>query len=597
MRRWSERRVGIGRGRTVLLLLAAVLGSRNAWSTMTRGDVEAQLSYSLQSTMQHNGVANPEWVQERNEVNGLFTYHFLKSHSLFGSLKLPFVEDGVFHLQYRVRFDPVYLARDHYDDIYSTSQQHKFALPDEYQTPREVFLDLDFGDVGPGHLSSRIGKQQIVWGEADLFRSIDVFNTFRLDQNFFLGERFDDFRVPVFATKFLYDVGQVGPVANVGIEAAWSPDAHPLTDHAIVEEILDLPFDPVRRSNHLPYADVRNPWSIIRVGPGHNDAPDRGVFPRGAFGGATGDFIYLVQDRWPSFGVHNSEAGLRILGKLGDADFTLNYLYKRTEVPGGGVEWQELFYPNGNPKLNDPSIGHTFASCLAGRPTFVVGKSIRGYANSIGTGCTHIFLWYPWTHIVGGTMTYNDFKYTGLIWRLEESVSTKEPRNRALPLVGDRAYQLPNQQDFATKSTTDTLVWRSMIGFDLLRAFPFLPTRHDQWLISMQLLNEYNANVKNQIGQLFEVHERMHHWNPTATLLATGFFMNSRFRPIIAGAYEFNSRFPVLWLQGEYYVNPRLSIRAGEILYMGSQFSANPLFLNKFADRDEAYIRFIYWLL
>ena len=595
MRRRSE--IGIGTWGAAVLLFVAALDGRSAWGTMTRGDIEAQLSYSLQSTMQHNGVDHPEWVQERNEVNGLFTYHFLKSHSLFGTARVPFLEDGIFHLQYRARFDPVYLIRDHYDDIYSTHPQHDFAVPDEYEQPREMFLDLDFGDVGPGHLSSRIGKQQIVWGEADLFRSIDVFNTFRLDQNFFLGERFDDFRVPTFATKFLYDIGQVGPVANVGLEAAWSPDSKPLTDHAIVEEILRLPFDPERRSNHLPYRLVRNPWSFIRVGPGKTDAPDRGVFPKGAFGGATGDFIYLVQDRYPGTGFDNNEVGVRLLGKYGAADFTLNYLYKRTEIPGGGVEWQELFFPDGNPKLNAPSIGHTFASCLAGRPTFVVGKSIRGYANSIGTGCTHIFLWYPWTHIIGGTVTYNDFKYTGLIWRLEQSVSTKEPRNRALPLVGDRAGQLPNAQDFATKSTDHTLVWRSMVGFDLLRAFPWLPTRHDQWLVSMQLLTEYNERTKNQIGQLFDVHERMHHWNNTATFLATGFFLNSRFRPIIAGAYEFNSRFPVLWLQGEWYVNPRLSIRAGEILYMGSRFASNPLFLNKFADRDETYIRLIYWLL
>ena len=59
----------------------------------------------------------------------------------------------------------------------------------------------------------RLGKQQIVWGESDLFRSIDIVNPLRIDQNGFVGEAFEDFRTPIWAVKFLYDIGNVGTIS------------------------------------------------------------------------------------------------------------------------------------------------------------------------------------------------------------------------------------------------------------------------------------------------------------------------------------------------------------------------------------------------
>ena len=78
---------------------------------------------------------------------------------------------------------------------------------------REMNLDVDFGDVMGHRLSMKLGKQQIVWGESDLFRSIDIANPLRLDQNQAVGEAFEDFRSPIWAIKFLYDIGNVGILA------------------------------------------------------------------------------------------------------------------------------------------------------------------------------------------------------------------------------------------------------------------------------------------------------------------------------------------------------------------------------------------------
>ena len=73
----------------------------------------------------------------------------------------------------------------------------------------------------------RLGKQQIV-GESDLFRSIDIVNPLRIDQNGFVGEAFEDFRTPIWAVKFLYDIGNVGTIAsNVGWKCSTRPRWRP----------------------------------------------------------------------------------------------------------------------------------------------------------------------------------------------------------------------------------------------------------------------------------------------------------------------------------------------------------------------------------
>ena len=63
-------------------------------------------------------------------------------------------------------------------------------------------------------LSLRIGKQQVVWGESDLFRSLDVVNPLDLRQNGAVGEDFADFRQPLWIFKALYDLGNLASFWN-----------------------------------------------------------------------------------------------------------------------------------------------------------------------------------------------------------------------------------------------------------------------------------------------------------------------------------------------------------------------------------------------
>ena len=77
--------------------------------------------------------------------------------------------------------------------------------------------------------------------------------------------------------------------------------------------------------------------------------------------------------------------------------------------------------------------------------TFVANWDAYGYNSDANpnndrsvTGCLPVFHWYPWTHVAGFTTTYNDFDYTGAVFRLEQSWSTNEPRNFSFDPYGSQ---------------------------------------------------------------------------------------------------------------------------------------------------------------
>ena len=605
----------------LLVALTIALGAGAARATISSDRYEIQARLSVQNSFQHNGVSSIDWVQERNELRLDVKYDLIPAGQPF----LNFISKAKANMLYRGRYDSVFDARGAYRK--REYDRDDFRFP-EGEYPRELFLDLEFTGA-LRRLGARIGRQQVVWGEADLFRSIDVVNPLRLDQNELLGEDFADYREPLWIAKFLYDVGAVGPVENGGLEFFYSPNSRPISNRLVFGEAYRLGVDRnnsltgFTRNNALPFNQVRYPWELSRIGPHYAEAQDFAeVGP--PFG--TSDFVYLVHDDWDKswFSFSQSMAGLRFLGQLFGVDFTLNYIFKRAELPGTALYGPPLFDQNFNQtggfnaRLNlitqallagtsGPAHDDLVRRCVFDHePLFVLG-SIHGEGRPL-SACQPVKFWYPWTHILGFTATYNDNKYTGGVFRMEESISTKEPRNGVPPLAGPRAGNYPTTRDFATNAMRDTMVWRSMIGFDYLRSFNLNAARkwpqpfhslfgQDQWLLTMQFFDEYYAHADHQIGLGDSVTDREQQFNPLITLVATGFFVQQRLRPWIALGYEVDTSFPFAWLQAEYNIGRQWTIRAGEILWMGSRHAENFLFLNKYADRDELFLRLTYYLL
>ena len=77
-------------------------------------------------------------------------------------------------------------------------------------------------DVNKGPFFTRIGRQNLSWGETDVFRLMDLINP--LD-NTFGGpfEDLDDRRIPLWMLRASWNFGYVGPIASTTLEGFWVP--------------------------------------------------------------------------------------------------------------------------------------------------------------------------------------------------------------------------------------------------------------------------------------------------------------------------------------------------------------------------------------
>ena len=244
-----------------------------------RGDIAARVS--MQNTFQHNNASSINWVQMRNEVRFDLRYDLIQQGvgQTFGPINAL-----KFNILWRGRYDAVYDIRGNYRD--RDYNRGDFEFP-EGKTPRELFFDVGFGGALK-NLSLRLGKQQVVWGEADLFRSLDVVNPLDLRQNGFVGEDFSDIRQPLWIAKGLYALGDVASFWNeAGIEAFFSPNARPFVnqDNLLVQQtykigsnqgIIPIPGNEQYGGTRWVtenFRQVRHPWEFLRVGAKKSDSP------------------------------------------------------------------------------------------------------------------------------------------------------------------------------------------------------------------------------------------------------------------------------------------------------------------------------------
>src|SRR5262245_1435315 len=227
--------------RKLSILLGFVVGifgtTTATWASTRIGSAELQMWYRTRHTCQSNGGNDFNWVQWRNEAFLWFIYDdFVKDGKILNqdSLALPFVKGAVLNARYRFRADPVWTLRQRYTDMFTKHERQSYLFRENGF--RDLFTDLDFGEVGVGKLTARIGSQQIVWGESDLYRSIDTINPLRIDQNQGAGEKFDEFRTPLWAAKLNYSIGNVGSwFSNVFLEPFYTPDFRGPNSNLIVQ--------------------------------------------------------------------------------------------------------------------------------------------------------------------------------------------------------------------------------------------------------------------------------------------------------------------------------------------------------------------------
>ena len=266
-------------------------------------------------------------------------YHMVKNYKLFGRFDTLVLKDADFFAFYRPWYDAegtlknkgtAETNRDWYNYNNRTLQQQYFR-----NDLREYYAQLNFTD----NFSARIGKQQIIWSEADALSGTEVTNVPDTSWHGVYGaESPEDQRKNLRMIKLNYILPDYFRTANNEWEGFIIPGDFEGTGPIVAQTdgrnpwVLPLPL---ALPGHILYNQAGQPYraqtlkdanlqkSMIFLGPGLNFA-DFGTspYPRG-----------LDISKWPSNSWQNSEFGTRLssLLPIGDglqASFIYLYEYR-----------------------------------------------------------------------------------------------------------------------------------------------------------------------------------------------------------------------------------------------------------------------------
>lgn len=279
------------------------------------------------SLLQHRTYLEP---QLRHDL-----YQRTDSISLLKFLKDKLAIDNLrYFIGIRIEYDGIY---DYGPDLYR--KRLPSSVSDELKYKGRLFEV--YGDLRLfRRLYLRVGKQNISWGETDVFRLLDQINP--LDQTFggFLTA-LDERRVPSFMIKGLLDLGRVGPFYSLSLEGFIEPEP----------ELTKGPTLPAGA-----------PWSIITGPP------------------VPFEFRMPEKEAW-----EDSRFGFRFIGNFSDYTFSVAHYWTYWEIPVPYIRFdKEIFNPviEAIPQT-EPAINEAYPSGVPyielGYPRIMIsGASLSG---------------------------------------------------------------------------------------------------------------------------------------------------------------------------------------------------------------------------
>jgi hypothetical protein len=349
-------------------------------------------------------------------------YHMVKNYKFMGRFDTLILKDADFFAFYRPWYDAVGTLKNrgragaNYDWFNYTHRQ----LQQTYfrNDLHEYYAQLNFTD----NFSARIGKQQVIWSEADALSGTEVTNSVDATYHGFIPfEAAEDLRKNVRMVKFNYILPDFMKTANNEIEAFWIPG--------------DYQGNGVFIGNTV--ADARTPWAIAAAtgaGTGasnagftfnNNQVNQYGQSVQGRsflqidakplinLGGFYANFNVLQTSRNPSNSLENSEFGLRIssllpIGNGLQASFIYLYEWRNnptslnTALPGEGAQLL---------------VGQYFYG-VPGQHYFHTAPPAAGVPN---VGTLNVFLSnrFRRNQFFGLTGTYYDKEFTDIVYRYD----------------------------------------------------------------------------------------------------------------------------------------------------------------------------------
>jgi hypothetical protein len=266
-------------------------------------------------------------------------------------------------------------------------------------TLREAYIDLSLRDAP---INLRLDNQQVIWGESDQIILMDIINSIDLTWHL-QQEDFEKLRVPLWLIKGIWDMGDVGPIANAFTEVVWNPgDFQP----GAIQDFLPAPWavgipNPTR-PGQIQVADPNSPNTMLTP-----------VFNLQGTSLRRGEF---TRTPWNA-----SDIGVRFHGvtdiplvHMQGFEFTANYLYARGRSIGAAA---------GSPfalKLEKVTVNPTqvlLQDGSAGNPTNANPAATFAGESVIPANVTAEWI-HPYSHIFGTTANWFEGNLTNTVFRM-----------------------------------------------------------------------------------------------------------------------------------------------------------------------------------
>ena len=379
---------------------------------------------------------------------------------------------------------------------------------------RELYADFDINFDNGNILSTRLGKQQVIWGRTDLFRVLDVINPVDYSRNNIYDE-LEDIRIPMWILRTDYRMGPTEvfdglAFDDLNFQVVWNFDKfrpHDIGQCGQPNVILDA---------GCFFRGMNNLWEN-----GGTVANFAGATPDG---GLATDFgpgqIGIRKAHMPSWSLSNTQLGLKLEGVYGDLGFSLNALTYRSQLPSlrGGI-----------PATNG------FTGETAVWPSLIAFD-----------------IHFPRVNLVGGSLDYYS-QGIDTVFRVETAYTSGEEFANTL------RKELYSESD----------VLRYVIGADKNIFIPAL-NESQAFLFSGQIFGQHILDHEREQRTYGEAGIPDYEYNWTATLLMQGFYMNGRLTPKIITAHDFRAQATAIAPSVDWLVNDNFKLTLGGNFKVGT---------------------------
>ncbi len=188
--------------------------------------------------------AHWDLVQARQLADVRPDYHMVKNYKFLGRFDTLVLRDADFFAFYRPWYDAEGTIKDNgvLPPSLDWPKYNQAALQQEYfrNDLHEYYAQLNFTD----NFSMRVGKQQIIWSEADALSGTELTNSVDTTYHWINFESPEDLRKNVRMVKFNYILPDFLKTSNNEVEAGWIPGDY---EGNGLNPLVDEP---------------RNPWSV-----------------------------------------------------------------------------------------------------------------------------------------------------------------------------------------------------------------------------------------------------------------------------------------------------------------------------------------------